>query len=277
MNIETADLPGTKIHVRCYGDPKNPAVIALHSLFLNGEMFDKWATSVQESLFVVVPDFRGQGKSPNTDGRFILTMEDYVDDLELLVPELQSRFGFSTFGVLAQSMGGDVALRFAIQNSRKMTKLALLGSSACQEPPDQLKDFRSWVEGVSEHGFIDDELEYTLRVMMGLTCRSDPGRAEIVEDMRAELGLLTSDLLPAMRGVVERKGILDSIHLVTQEVLIISGLEDWARPPQWSIDMDIRIPNSTLLRLSDVGHSPIIEALETVGPILRDFFQASVN
>jgi len=272
MNSEVIPIPGCDMYTRTFGTPASKALLCLHSLFLNGGMFYEWAESVSDELFVVVPDFRGQGRSANLEHQSILDMDLYAADIQSFIDVFSRRHSVDTYGLLAQSMGGDVGLRVAYNNPERINSVALLGSSACDEPPNQLQDFHKWVKGVEASGFTGDALEYTYKVMLGETCRNDPQRSSISEGLRAQLAQLDLDLLPAMRGVVERTSVMHHLHNITIPTLIISGQEDWVRPPSWSAAMHAELPNSELISLANVGHSPILESPEIVFPMLREFF-----
>ena len=68
----------------------------------------------------VVPDFRGQGQTPG-DGSPVISMDQCADDVERLLDDLQ----LDRVHVVAQSMGGDVAIRLA---ARRPAGVALLVS-----------------------------------------------------------------------------------------------------------------------------------------------------
>lgn len=272
MNALTIDIPGVDIFTRITGEPTNPAVLCLHSLFLNGAMFDAWAKHVSDHLFVIAPDFRGQGSSPNQDSHDILGMDLYAEDMIQVLNRISEIFKIDRLGILAQSMGGDVALRLTHNRPDLVSSIALLGSSACAEPVGQLQEFREWVDGVENSGFTGETLQYTLEVMLGVSCRIDSARSEVVRKMTTELSQLDKGLLPAMRGVVERSSALDLLPEIAVPVLIISGLEDWARPPEWSLQMHNLLPQSQLLQLENVGHSPIVEVPELIFDELQLFF-----
>lgn len=272
MESEIIELPGLDLNVRTYGDPRNPAVLCLHSLFLDGTMFHNWAEFVSDELFVLTPDFRGQGQSVNHEETYIIDMDLNANDTVTFIEKYLAPRGIISVGLVAQSMGGDVGLRVAHRRPDLVSKIALLGSSVCAEPTDQLEDFRNWVRGVESSGFTGETLDYTVSVMLGESCLNDPGRIRIVQEMRRNIAKLDTSLLPAMRGVVERSSYLDRLAEIDVPVLIFSGEEDWARPPQWSMDMHSVLPNSELVRMAGVGHSPIVEVPEQVFGRLRDFF-----
>ena len=51
--------------------------------------------------------------------------------------------------------------------------MVLLGSSARNEPPEQLEGFRKWVIDACTGGFVDDTLQFTMEIMFGKTTRAD--------------------------------------------------------------------------------------------------------
>jgi 3-oxoadipate enol-lactonase len=272
MKVQTIQLDGVEMYTRTYGDPSRRPVLCLHSLFLNGAMFHDWAEYVSDKLFVVAPDLRGQGRSPDTENKAMLDMDLYAQDIDNFLSVLSDQYGITSVGILAQSMGGDVGLRVAYNSPDKVNSIALLGSSACNEPADQLENFQEWVRGVEESGFRGKSLDYTLEVMLGETCRSDSRRQHVVDDMRSQLRELDKDLLPAMRGVVERESILEKLPSISIPALIFSGQEDWVRPPAWSRLMSDLLPKARLVELDDVGHSPILETPKRVYSQLEKFF-----
>ncbi|MDA9869994.1 alpha/beta hydrolase [bacterium] len=272
MDVQTIQLDGVEMYTRTYGDPSRRPVLCLHSLFLNGAMFHDWAQYVSHELFVVAPDLRGQGRSPDTENKAMLDMDLYAQDIDNFLSVLSEQYGITSVGILAQSMGGDVGLRVAYNSPDKVNSIALLGSSACNEPADQLENFQEWVRGVEEFGFRGKSLDYTLEVMLGETCRSDSQRQHVVDDMRSQLRELDKDLLPAMRGVVERESILEKLPAISIPALIFSGQEDWVRPPAWSRLMSDLLPKARLVELDNVGHSPILETPTRVYSQLEKFF-----
>jgi 3-oxoadipate enol-lactonase len=76
-----------------------------------------------------------------------------------------------------------------------------------------------------------------------------------------------------MEGVILRESPVDFPPRITCPSLIFSGVEDNARPPAWAKEVADGIPNSGLVTLHDAGHSPRLEAPDTVYPRIIDFFE----
>jgi 3-oxoadipate enol-lactonase len=263
----TVEPVSTELFVDDTGEPHLPVVLCLHSLFMDGRMFDSFAESARGRYRVVRPDFRGQGRSPEAT-RDINTMDECADDIEAVVDAL----GLSGFHLLMQSMGGDVGFRVAHRRPELVRSMVVLGSSACAEPPEQLERFRKFVDDFHERGFVDDLLELLTEVMFGTTTRSNPAKADLVEHWRRHFASLPRELTPAFAGVIERESVVDLLPDLSAPALIVSGAEDMPRPPAWADEVQEQLPDADLWRLQGVGHSPILEAPELVLPRILAFF-----
>lgn len=271
MAAQKISVNGTTLYVEDTGEEHLPPLLCLHSLFLDGRMFDDLVRAAGGRYRVIRPDFRGQGRSDLYEVDEI-TMELCAEDMEALVAHL----GLTDISVAAQSMGGDVAFRLISRDQAKYRALVMMGSSACAEPEDQLDVFREWVNGVRRQAFTGSSLAETMDVMFGQTTQADPAKAEMVALWRDRIGALTKSLLPAMVGVVERKSALPLLEDIKIPVLVFSGEEDQPRPPAWSDQMAELLPNSRLERLWKIGHSNILEAPEIVIPGALEFFDSAL-
>ncbi|MEW1779485.1 alpha/beta hydrolase [Streptomyces sp. NPDC086777] len=257
---------GTELFVRDTGEENLPVVLALHSLFLDGRMFEGFKDAAAGKYRVVRPDFRGQGRSSAAEGDFI-----HLDTVTADIIALAEALGLEQVHLLVQSMGGDVAFRLAVARPQLVKSMLVLGSSACSEPADQLVTFREWVDGVGRQGFVGDVLQETMEIMFGATTRSDPSKQDIIKLWESRIAEVPKTLRPAMAGVIERG---TAVHLLPQigvPVFVVSGEEDKPRPVPWQDEMIEHLPNATLWRLEGIGHSPILEVPDVVLPRLIEF------
>jgi 3-oxoadipate enol-lactonase len=258
------------LHVEDTGEAGLPVVLALHSLFLDGRMFDGLAAAAAGRFRVVVPDFRGQGRSAPADGDEV-TIEQCADDAEAVLDAL----GLTSVGVVAQSMGGDVAVRLAARRPDAMASIALLGSSARAEPPENVEAFSPIAEAVAQQGFQGEILETTMAIMFGETIRADPSRAGVVGLWREHIAALPRALAPAIRGVIRRGDAVGLLPSIAAPTLVVSGTEDVARPPTWADEVVAGLPDAELWRLEGVGHSPVLELPDVVLPRILDHLAAA--
>ncbi|MFI0420064.1 alpha/beta fold hydrolase [Spongiactinospora sp. 9N601] len=257
---------GTELFVRDTGEENLPVVLALHSLFLDGRMFEGFKDAAAGKYRVIRPDFRGQGKSAAAEGDLI-----HLDTVTADVIALAEALNLEQVHLLVQSMGGDVGFRLAVARPALVKSMIVLGSSACSEPADQLVVFREWVDNVGRQGFVGDVLQETMEIMFGVTTRNDPARQDIVKRWESRIAEVPKTLRPAMAGVIERGTAVHLLPQISVPVFIVSGEEDKPRPVPWQNEMAEHLPNATLWRLEKIGHSPILEAPDVVLPRLLDF------
>lgn len=246
------------LHVADTGEAELPAVVCLHSLFLDHTMFDQLVAAAAGRFRMVRPDFRGQGANP--DATETVTMDQCADDIVRLL----DRLGLERVHVVAQSMGGDVAVRVAARRPDAVDRLVLIGSSARDEPPEHLEAFRPIADEVARRGIADGLLDTTTQIMFGETCRSDPTRAGMVAQWRAHFAALSPGVAHAIRGVVERPSAVSVLPSITATTLVINGGEDDVRPPEWSHELIDGIPHARLWTLPTSGHSVILEQPDIV-------------
>lgn len=263
---------GVKLYVADTGEGDLPVVLCLHSLFLDSRMFDGFLEYAAGKYRVIRPDFRGQGRSDHGPGEMI-TMDQDTDDMFALIDQLE----LTDVNLLAQSMGGDVAVRLAARRPDGFRSLVMAGSSARSEPDGQREQFLEWIGKAGEQGFINDSLEETMEVMFGPTSRTttDPKRKAAVELWRERINATPRSLYPAMKGVILRENAVPLLPDITCPALIFSGVEDTARPPAWAEEVADGIPNSRLVVLERVGHSPTLEVPDEVFPMIIDFLDAN--
>ncbi|HET6501757.1 MAG TPA: alpha/beta hydrolase [Amycolatopsis sp.] len=271
MSDMTVKVNGTELFVRDTGERDLPVVLALHSLFLDGRMFDGFVDAAAGRFRVVRPDFRGQGRS--AAAAVELHYSDFIDmdTCTADITALADALGLSSVHLLVQSMGGDVGFRLAAARPALVRSMVVLGSSARAEPPEQLGRFRQWVDDVGNHGFVGEILDDTMAIMFGETTRNDRAKRDLVELWRSRIAAVPKTLRPAMSGVIERGSVVELLPQITAPVLIVSGTEDLPRPPEWSDEVAAGLPNAELWRLRGIGHSPILEAPDIVLPRVLDF------
>lgn len=117
-----------KLFYRNYGEGQ--PVIILHGIF---GISDNWVTigrRLAEQFEVFIPDQRNHGQSPHSDTfNYYAMVEDlfeFIDDHQLRNPIL-----------IGHSMGGKVAMNFALEYPGRIDKLILVDMSMRQYPPRQ--------------------------------------------------------------------------------------------------------------------------------------------
>ena len=112
-----------ELHYRKYGNSGDQPIIILHGLF---GISDNWASYARrlsmEGFEVFTVDQRNHGRSPHSDTFNYLALTDdlfdFVDENEIECPI-----------IIGHSMGGKVAMRFALENPEMVKKLVVVDIS----------------------------------------------------------------------------------------------------------------------------------------------------
>ncbi|MBP7336691.1 alpha/beta fold hydrolase [Niveispirillum sp.] len=261
----------TILWVQDTGEVDLPVIFCLHSLWLDGSMFDALVPAAAGRFRFVRPDFRGQGSSAPHTGD-VVDMDCCADDMNALIDIL----GLRSVHLAAASMGGDVAVRMIARRPDLFASLAMLGSSVRAEPPDQLAHFTAWLEGARRTGFVGENLDVLMSIMFGATTRAQADAQPMLRPWRNKLELTPMSRWPALVGVLNRTSAVDLLPSIAVPTLVLSGADDIARPPDWGREVADGVPDGRQIVLEGVGHTPILEAPDTVLPLALRFFADTI-
>src|SRR5690606_1400296 len=128
-----------------------------------------------------------------------------------------------------------------------------------------------FVQDIERDGFTGEIVDIVKSILFAQTALADPDHHLIHDVWTKRLQDLSPNLAHAARGVVERTDAVELLSAIAAETLVISGMQDHARPPEWSDEMFTRIFCAELWRLKPAGHSPMIEVPEVVVPAVLQF------
>lgn len=222
------------LNVLTHGAPANPKLLIAHGLFGSGRNWNVIAKRLSDQYFVVCPDMRNHGASPQFDTH---SYSDMADDLAALLDG-------PTF-VVGHSMGGKAAMVMALKYPNLIKRLIVA-------------DIAPVTYGHSQSQHIDAMRSVDLdRVER----RSDAGEnldPEVRDfllqslDIKAKKWKLNLDVLEAeMPKII---GFPDVSGTFEGETLFLSGADsDYVKPEYRPIIKDL-FPNSHFAKLRDAGH-----------------------
>ncbi|WP_324828089.1 alpha/beta fold hydrolase [Qipengyuania zhejiangensis] len=115
---------GRAIHVRDEGPRGAPVIILLHGSNADLHTWRDWADGLRDEYRVIRFDQRGHGLSgPAPDGNYELT--SFIGDVDKVADAL----GVETFTLAGNSMGGAIAMGYAIANPDRLEGLVLVDAS----------------------------------------------------------------------------------------------------------------------------------------------------
>lgn len=185
-------------------------------------------------------------------------------DIDYLVEQLRHYLDHFVqtppYNLVANSLGGKIAVEFAVRYPQQVDRLVLLCPSGLSD-----EERLPIVEGVRRN-----DLRTVVQSVFHDPRHVDPGIAEYyqarVANRRWRVGLLRT-----IRGTMDHR-IRDRLPEVVQPTLLVVGKQDRIIDPEQAIEAARLLPRGELVVLEDCGHAPQIEKAETVNSLVVDFF-----
>lgn len=185
-----------------------------------------------------------------------LSINTLVDHLEEFVVDQN----LTSFHLLGNSLGGHIALLYALKSQQRVKSITLTGSSGLFESA-----MGSTFPKRQNYEFVKKKVQGTFY---------DPNIAskELVDDVFE----LISDRNRALRIVITAKSAIrhnlaDKLHHITVPTLLIWGNQDKVTPPFVGEEFNKLIKDSELVLIDKCGHAPMMEVPEAFNGALEKF------
>ena len=224
-------------------------ILLLHSLFFDGDMFDGVVARLPETMWIIRPDHRGQGRSGR--GSATPSIDRLASDTIAVIESVAGE----PVHLVGSSMGGYVALAVAARRPELLRSCVL---SCCTAQAEQDRDrFDALERALREQGptVLVDTI---LRTMFGEYFLSHANTA-IVERWRAHFAALDRSVADAVGGVFSRPSFVDTLSSLKMPVLLCSGDLDRAKRPADMAFIAERVAGSRHVVFDEAGHTPAVE------------------
>lgn len=174
-----------------------------------------------------------------------------------------------TFALAGFSMGGYVAMEVIARAPERVTRLALLDTSATADALDYAAVRRAAVRTAQERGF-----EKVLRGSLGLLVhpQTDPAIGDAVVAMALRVGI---EAFERQQGaIIARADPLPGLGAIAVPTLVLVGEDDRTTPPHYSRTIAQAVPGATLVTVPQCGHMAPMERPEAVNAALREWLSA---
>lgn len=243
-----------------------PPLLILHSYWGNLCLFDQLTTSLSVNNKVIRIDLPGHGNSgiPPPD----YTFDNFVPILSELLIRLNV---LEKISIIGHSMGGYVAMAFAVAFPQK-TAVLILMHSPIRSADDQSIKLRNREKNLLLRG--------KMELMLQLTVTSNFAPENILK-MKKEIALLfqtaeqvtPEGALSTIYALNHRSGYFEGLQSAQYPVLIIIGKYDKVYRADEQIDDANKIPGASVLVLNHSGHMGFMEEENLVLTRLKEFLQ----
>lgn len=172
------------------------------------------------------------------------------------------------FALAGLSMGGYVALEIMRRAPHRVTKLALLDTSARGEVEDQTKRRRELIR-ISMEGKFREVTSQLLPFLIHPDRQGETGLTDAIIKMADHVG--TDAFMRQQTAIMGRSDSRDDLGRIKCPTLILCGRQDALTPVVVHEEMAASIPNSRLVVIEESGHMTTMERPQAVTAFLRDW------
>lgn len=232
-------------------DGEGPNLLLLHGLFGAMSNWNTVLTSFAAHYRVIIPlmpIYKSSMHSPSVEG-----LAEFVD-------QFVTYMNITDLNLVGNSLGGHIALVYALRHPERVRSITLTGSSGLFE-----SGMGTGYIPRGNYNFIKERVEYTF-------FSPQTASKDLVDDVYDTV----NDASKAIRIVriaraAQRMNLRQEITQIQQPTCLIWGLNDPITPTYVAHEFNRLIPNSELFFLDRAGHAPMMEQPDTFNHILHDF------
>ena len=176
-----------------------------------------------------------------------------------------------TFALAGLSMGGYVAQEIMRQAPERVTKLALLDTSARADTPEQSSRRRGLIE-LSEKGEFKGVTPRLLPMLIHPARHEDKPLVEIVMGMAERVG--KAAFLRQQKAIMGRPDGREDLRRIACPTVVLSGRQDALTPLALHEEIAGLVAGAKLVVVEDCGHLSTLEKPVTVTTALRQWLVA---
>jgi len=187
-------------------------------------------------------------------------IDDYAADVLARAPD--------RFALAGLSMGGYCALAIARRAAGRVTRLALLNTSARPDDPPTLKRRRGLIT-LSERGAFKGVTPKLLPLLLSEAGLKNAALVETITTMAQRVG--QPAFVRQQKAIMSRIDSRPFLSAIDAPTVVIAGEQDALTPPSLAEELADGIPAAELIRLPDCGHLSTLEQPDAVSAALRQW------
>ena len=251
----------TQLHIETVGSGQD--LVLLHGWGMHGGVWDGVRAQLAQHFRVHILDLPGYGESP--------TCEPYTLGH---VAEVVAQAFPGKVNVCGWSLGGQVAITWALQCPEQVERVALIGATPCFTTRE------GWTHGISPGVFdafaltLEQDYEATLKRFLSLQARSGEDARQVMTQLRASLfarGRPDIQVLQAGLRILQESDLRDQIASLRQPVLLIHGEHDTLAPVGSAHWLKAHLPQARLEVVQGSAHAPFLSHRQEFVKLLMDF------
>ena len=241
---------------------KGSAVMLLHGLPVNSNVWNGLAISLQNNFLVIAPDIPGTGKSEMLEGENV-SIEDYAE----VIKEILNKESISQCTMIGHSMGGYITLAFAEKYPESLNGFGLFHSSAFADDDEKKQTRRKAIEFIKANGAYAFLRTSTPKLFAGKEHLKE--MEEVIEEGKS---FNAEALIQYYQAMIKRPDRTAVLKTFSKPVLFIIGEKDTVVPLQVSLQQ-CYFPTISHVHVLETGHMGMIEESNNSQLIVKSFLE----
>lgn len=254
------------LHIESYG--AGAPLLLIHGWGMHGGIWGNVVAQLAQHFRVHCVDLPGYGTSP------IIAQYDLDGLVQRLSDYWHAEHGDEPLALCGWSLGGQIALRWALHVPHQIDKLVLVATTPSFV---QRSDWECAMAANNLHEFSVALLEnhaLTLKRFIALQVRGSEHERELLMDLRARLFSRGEPNIAALRGgleILRNTDLRAVLPQVTQAALVIAGERDVLTSPAASAYLAQQLPNAQLFNIKGASHAPFLSHPDIFGRRIEVF------
>jgi pimeloyl-ACP methyl ester carboxylesterase len=263
LRAETLNVNGGSIYYEVRG--KGPVIVFLHGGFGDSRMWDRQFDVLSKDFEVIRYDQPGFGKSSKPEAAYspVAVLLQLLDSLKIQNATL-----------IGNSMGGTLALDFALLHPDRVSNLVIVGSGADGYPiPQEDQDRMNAVFSTAAQKGLPEAEEFWLAQPMVAIAMSHPDSSELLRTMVKE----NNSIFLMRFWPIEKMDPpgLQRLKEIDSPTLVVFGDQDTALIHAMAEATTAGISGARKVVIKDTDHLPQMEKPEEFNNIVNQFLKES--
>jgi len=240
-----------------------PVLALVHGWGMNARVFDALADVLAADFEVRALDLPGHG---GRDALADNTLQGWADDLVQQLPDNATLLGWS--------LGGQVAMRAALDHPHRIARLVLLASTP------KFVATEDWARGMASADLEEfgaallADPQATLLRFLSLQTRGMPGQKTLLQQLRQTLLAAPAPRSEALAGglaILRDTDLRSELSRLTQPTLVLHGALDTLTPPAAGTWLAETLPAAQHVEFPRAAHAPHLSHREAVAAAIGRF------
>ncbi len=267
---------GVRLHYRDEGNPDGPTLLLLHGFSASLHTWEPWVQQLGGAYRIVTLDLPGHGLTRAPAG-----YQGSIHAFRDAVATFADAKDLQHFIIGGNSMGGHVALEYALAHPEQVDALMLIDSAGWPDPPNATEGQSAIIFQLLRNPIAANilrDLDNSALIRQGLET-AFPAKPELVDDAMvaryAELSRAPGhrDIIFGLMRANRPLATPERLAALTMPTLILHGELDRLTPLSFGEQYHSAIAGSEFRALDGIGHAPQEEVPEQSAALVRAFVQ----